>query len=919
MKRILASLMAVVMLLSLCTFPAYAAEDDVTLTVTPSITEATAGTDAINVIYTVTITPKAGVAVGAAAFHFTVPEGMTLAENKLGIALANKGGNGYWIAAKELQLTEDEDTGAETGIFNTFEYTPALKYFCAAGASATRNLTSEAVVMTIKATIEAGRAGDFTLSTNDFKVSDPLGNEISGTKVTATTVTVKAATVAVTGVTISPATLSLDLKNNTTGTLTATVEPSNATDKAVTWSSNDDSVATVDQNGKVTAVAVGEATITATAGDKTAQCTVTVVNCLHTQKTLVPEKASTCTAKGWDAYYTCDCGVMLKADGTTVITAVPERELIEHDFTKEDVNAEGALKTSGDCMKPAVYYKSCTVCGQVSTTDTFESAYGTHTLTKTEAKPATCTADGNNEYWTCGTCHKVFKADKTTVTSVEAETIPAGHDYEFVPQVSATCNSTGMKGHYKCKNCDALFTTEKNPTTSDDLVIPVNSNNHVGDRTLKYDENQHWWHCGGCNSDIDKANHSGGTATCTEKAKCATCSQPYGDLAAHSLTKTEAKDATCTTDGNNEYYKCSRCNALFSDAEGNTETTVEAVTIKALGHDMTKTEAKAATCTEAGNNEYYTCSRCNKVFEDADGKTETTVDAEKINALGHTMTKTEAVAPTCTEGGNNEYYTCSNCGDMFKDEAGTTPTNAEAEKIEPLGHDYGTQIAKVPATCTKEGTAAHYQCNRCKELFLNTTSGNAVTASDLVLKKIAHTPSTGYAYTSTEHWQFCTACGAITNKAAHDFTVDETTGTKTCQTCGYVVHTVDAGDDHVCIPVDNWSFDDNNHWHICKDCNKKCNEAAHDIDWVIDVEATATTDGLRHGKCKVCGYVKQEVITKPTTPDRPNHRPSGGSSATSSDKVQSSKTFDAGIAAYVGLSVLSLTGSALVIGKKKEF
>ena len=80
-------------------------------------------------------------------------------------------------------------------------------------------------------------------------------------------------TVAVSGVSVNPATLSLEAGG--TGTLTAKVSPSNATNQTVTWSSSDQLVATV-YNGTVTALKEGTATITATVGDKSATCTVTV-------------------------------------------------------------------------------------------------------------------------------------------------------------------------------------------------------------------------------------------------------------------------------------------------------------------------------------------------------------------------------------------------------------------------------------------------------------------------------------------------------------------------------------------------------------------------------------------------------------------------------------------------------------------
>lgn len=89
------------------------------------------------------------------------------------------------------------------------------------------------------------------------------------------TVQTKPAPVSVTGVTLDKASLSLEVGD--TATLIATVEPANATNQNVTWSSSAESVATV-EDGKVTAVGTGEATITVTTedGNKTATCAVTV-------------------------------------------------------------------------------------------------------------------------------------------------------------------------------------------------------------------------------------------------------------------------------------------------------------------------------------------------------------------------------------------------------------------------------------------------------------------------------------------------------------------------------------------------------------------------------------------------------------------------------------------------------------------
>jgi len=95
-----------------------------------------------------------------------------------------------------------------------------------------------------------------------------------GGKSATCTVTVNSSVVPVSSVILNKTELSLE--EGESETLTATVVPDNATDKTVSWSSGDATIATVDQNGKVTAVKEGSTTVTAKAGEKSAICTVTV-------------------------------------------------------------------------------------------------------------------------------------------------------------------------------------------------------------------------------------------------------------------------------------------------------------------------------------------------------------------------------------------------------------------------------------------------------------------------------------------------------------------------------------------------------------------------------------------------------------------------------------------------------------------
>ena len=162
------------------------------------------------------------------------------------------------------------------------------------------NITGASVnPSTIDLTADSGIANNspFTLNGNEdnYKFDIALSNITEETALTFTTNIAKRAVawrstcevvtsssstpVNVTSVTVSPSTKTVSIGD--TAQLTTTVLPADATDKTVTWSSSDNSVATVSANGLVTALAVGTATITATSNDDNTikgTCVVTVNN-----------------------------------------------------------------------------------------------------------------------------------------------------------------------------------------------------------------------------------------------------------------------------------------------------------------------------------------------------------------------------------------------------------------------------------------------------------------------------------------------------------------------------------------------------------------------------------------------------------------------------------------------------------------
>lgn len=511
---------------------------------------------------------------------------------------------------------------------------------------------------------------------------------------------------------------------------------------------------------------------------------------------------------------------------------------------------DGEVTTPATCTTDGVKTYTCKVCSETKTEPIKASG---HSLTKVEAVAATCTEGGNNEYYTCSVCKKVFKADKTTETTVADETLAAlGHKLTKTDAKAATCTESGNSEYYTCGNCGKFFSDAdgKNEIAKDSWVTDALDHDFTG-AWVNTDAAGHYHKCSRCDAtdtvvkhtfngkpcnEEDKCTvcgyvkaagvHAWGTAeykwsddykSCTATVKCTNCEAVETDVAFIGISTTPA---TCTVDGRTVYtatfssnlfttqtkevtidklghtygapvwswsedgktatatFTCTR-EGCTAETTGHAQTVTATVSgkqkvaptctdkgtttytakvtfetkdytdtkdvqdIKALGHKLTKTAAKAATCTEPGNSEYYTCSTCGKFFSDKDGKNEIAKDSWVIAALGHKLTKTPAVTPTCAAGGNNEYWTCSVCHKVFKADK-TTETTVAAETLakDPTNHTGGTeQRGAVAASCMTAGRTDDTYCKGC---------GKLTKAGDLIPPTGVHNYKDGV----------CTTCGS---------------------------------------------------------------------------------------------------------------------------------------------------------------
>ena len=326
---------------------------------------------------------------------------------------------------------------------------------------------------------------------------------------------------------------------------------------------------------------------------------------------------------------------------------IPEHE---HDFTAEVVDGQ-YLKSSADDENPAVYFKSCTVCGEASETETFESD---RTLTidnilrTTRANEIICSLADRSYYKTSdGNALAAYYTRGGYAGPILVSTEPENVTYTVFGSTFTSSDYVEYKGEVYYYSSYQYFVGAYHRNTYGKLYL-CNDGNGVSSTDAAALEI------------LQKADASGDLSYIKHNYSEENTDERYLVTA-----------ATCLTPA--VYAKsCAGC--------GNASPTETFTYGEALGHDFSAEipdEKYLKTPADCDNAAVYfkSCSRCGLASE-----TDTFVYG---TPLGHTLKKVEAVAPTTTSEGNSEYYICD-CGKMFEDAEGTKEITDPTSVVIPM-------------------------------------------------------------------------------------------------------------------------------------------------------------------------------------------------------------------------------------------
>ena len=532
-------------------------------------------------------------------------------------------------------------------------------------------------------------------------------------------------------------------------------------------------------------------------------------------------KKATCEVCGLEYGSTTDHDYQWQHDNTEHWKACKDCGAVDENTRANHTFGGWVTEKDSTCTETGTKKRTCTACDYSETGVIEKKAHTTEHHGRIEP---TCTTTGSIEYWQCSVCGKMF-SDAACTTEVTDVTLPmAAHTLTKTDAKAATCTEAGNAEYWTCSVCKKLFSDSegKNEITAASVVIPATG--HTPSAAWNYDGTYHWHVCTICSAELDKAEHSGGTATCQAKAICDVCKAEYGTTTNHTFISKH--------DNTQHWKECSICGAIDSENPKTNHT---------FGEWETVTDS---TCTATGTKK-HTCTGCDY--------SETGV----IEKKAHTTEHHDRVDPTCTTTGSIEYWQCGVCGKMFSDAACTTEVT---DVTLPMAAHTLTKTDAKAATCTEAGNAEYWTCSVCKKLFSDSEGKNEITAASVVIPATGHTAdATGWHGDDTNHWHVCATCKEKFDEAAHTGGTATCSSKAVCDVCKAEYGTTTA---HTFIS----KHDDTQHWKECSICgaidleNPKTNHTFGEWETVTDSTCTAT--GTKKHTCTGCDYSETGVIEK---------------------------------------------------------